>query len=302
MTGSWSIVNGRRDELAPPLDAVVNPLEAKSLWRHRGSRLGAITKGDDAVDVRWFNPSAPDLHDRSNKDAHHVVEEPTARHIEADDASLGARHRTAKQRANGRLALVGFMGEGAEVMRSNQARGGGAHARKVDRMTAHAGVTPLEGGGAPFKPARSGAVRNPQAVTVRLAHATPHGIERLIDLVRSEHLEIARQPRVQRHRNAVRWETQSIDAEGRHLTASVDPCVGPACPKHRNRCADEIVDRLRQDALRGAQFGKPWWNLPLPAVEVGSVVRDQKSKSRHGVCSAQWPNSDAGANMPFASK
>jgi hypothetical protein len=37
-------------------------------------------------------------------------------------------------------------------------------------------------------------------------------------------------------------------------------------------------------------------------VEVGAVVRDQKSKSRHGVRSAQWPNSDAGANMPFASK
>jgi len=265
----------------------VNPLKAESLGRHRWSCLGPIALCNDAIDIRWLDPASPSLEERSHQDADHVVQESTARNIETHDAWLRIGDRATKYGAHRGLALIGLMRERPKVMRSNDARGGSTHTRKIHRVSTNGRETALEWCGTTFESARAGAIRNAEPIAVRLAHATSHWIEGLIDLIGPDHFEITRQPGVERHRHAIDRNTKLIDAERSHLAARVHARIGSACTEHRDRCPNEIVNRLGEDALRRAEFRKVWRNLPLPAVEVGAVVRDQEAQSRHGSCSAQ---------------
>jgi hypothetical protein len=265
------------------VQSIVNPLKAQSFGWHRWTSLRTIALGDDAIDVRWFESAAPHLDKRSNEDANHVVEEPTARDIEADDAWLRCGNRAAENGADRRLPLIGFMCERAEVVCANEPRCRGASPNDINGMSTDGGVTPLEWRGAPLKPPWARAIANPQAIAVRLTDATSHWIERLIDLISSNHFEVAWQARVERHRDTVDGNAKRIDAERRHLPARMHTCIGSACTEHRHSSAYQIVNRFRENPLRSTQFREPGRRLPLPAVEVGAVVRDQEAQSRHGV-------------------
>jgi len=269
------------------VQSIVNPLEAKSLGWHCWTSFGSIALGDDAIDVRRFEPAATYLDKRSNEDANHVVEEPTACDIEAKDAWLRRGYRAAENGAHRRLALIRFMRECSEVVSADDSRCRCTNAHDINGMSADGRVPPLEWRGAPLKPPRARAIANSQAIAVRLADATSHRIKRLIDLIGRNHFEVARQARVERHRDTLGGNAKRIDAERCNLPARVHTRIGSACAEHRHSSADQIMNRFRENPLRGTKFREPGRHLPLPAVEVGAVVRDQEAQSRHGMRSLQ---------------
>ena len=196
--------------------------------------------------------------------ANHVVQEAVRRDEEPEPVAPGDQSDRA-HRAYGRASATGSGAEGGEVVLAAQQLEARAHRRSVQPPRQVPGVAPEE---------RVGDCGPIDEVEIALPGGRTARVEAGGGRPRVDHPHGVGQERVERALQALGGEVP-VGGEAGDLAEGVDPRVGTAGPGDRHGGSEDARARLHQQPLDGGAA-----RLPLPAVEVGAVVRDGEPERR----------------------
>ena len=204
-----------------------------------------------------------------------MIEKTAACNIDAYNSRRWFDDRTCMNSSDCGFALLWTMRERTKIMRANHQCSSGTHSCDVQRMPTLSSCATLEWIGASFKPTWPSFASVAQSIGITFASAISNWIERIFGIPRPSNFQILRKSRVESHHHSINRNSRVSDRKCRDLTTRVNSRICSARTIDGHSLAHQIRDSIGENSLRSSQRRQIGRLLPLPTMEVCSVVCDE---------------------------